>query len=396
MKYLRNVKIEKIRNKTCVLRLGLDIKDGELKNSLRVIKSIPTLKFLLKNDCKVVIISHRGRPQEGKEESEKRKVKREETLRSFVEIFEKLLKTKISFDDSFDFKKMSEKIKKLHSKSIVIVENIRLVKGEKDDNDKLGRELASLGNFYVNDDFSTSHRKNASLCAITKFTPSYVGLQFEEEIKNLDKVLKNQRKPVVLIVGGVKLSDKVGVIKNFLNKADYVLTGGGVSNTFFAAKEIPVGDSLIDKEMMKMAKTLLKSKKIILPQDVRIKGKSILDIGDKTIEEYKKIIEKAGTIIWGGPLGYFEDKKFAKGTFEIARAILKSKAFCVIGGGETTVAFLKATRGLTRTSRRTTRKTVSVSQRSVGVGQRLFLSTGGGAMLEYLAGKKLPALEALK
>jgi phosphoglycerate kinase len=176
-------------------------------------------------------------------------------------------------------------------------------------------------------------------------------------------------------LGGAKISDKIGVIKNFQKKADYFLIGGGMANTFLAAQELPVGDSLYEKEAAPIARKFLKSGKIILPTDTRVFKKQILDIGPKTVEKYSKIIKNAKTIVWNGPMGHIEDKRFRKGSEEIAKAILKNKGLVIIGGGET-AGLLKA--------------------KDSKLKANIFISTGGGAMLEYLAGKKLPGIEALK
>ena len=187
--------------------------------------------------------------------------------------------------------------------------------------------------------------------------------------------MKSPKKPLIVILGGAKISDKIGMVKNFLNRADYFLVGGGMANTFLAAQGLPVGDSLYDKNADLRGLIRGLTRKIVLPVDVVIYKRQILDIGPKTIEKYSKIIENAGTIIWNGPMGYIEDKKFRKGSEAIAKAIIKSKAFSVIGGGETASIF--------QNSKLKTQNS------------KLFLSTGGGAMLEYLAGKKLPGIEAL-
>ena len=235
--------------------------------------------------------------------------------------------------------------------------------------------MASLGDFYVNDAFGVSHRKAASISAITKFLPSYAGLLLEREIKNLSVALKKPKKPLVIILGGAKISGKLDLIDNFLKKADYFLAGGGIANTFIAAMGLPIGNSLYEKEMILFAKKLLKTGKIILPVDFNIRDGKILDIGPKTIKKYADVIKKSGTIIWNGPVGYIEDKQYVKGSKEIMKAILNSRAFSIVGGGETTSLFQNL--------------------KSKTQNPKLFLSTGGGAMLEYLAGEKLPGIEVL-
>jgi phosphoglycerate kinase len=216
-------------------------------------------------------------------------------------------------------------------------------------------------------------------------------LLLEKEIKNLSQVMKKPKKPLVIILGGAKISDKIGVIKNFLKKADYLLLGGGVANTFFAAQRLPIGKSLYEEQMIPTAKLLLRSRKIILPIDSVVQAKKILDIGPQTIKKYSQVIKKAKTIVWNGPMGYIENPKFAKGSKAISQAILKTRAFsaprpkgrgggprglAIIGGGETISIFPAACFKLHAS--------------------KLFISTGGGAMLEYLAGKKLPGIVVLQ
>ena len=203
---------------------------------------------------------------------------------------------------------------------------------------------------------------------------AYMGILIEEEIKNLSRVAKNQKKPFVVILGGAKVSDKIGVIKNFASKADYFLVGGGIANTLFKLNGLPIGDSLCDKNTdFKILAPKLR-RKIILPEDTIIYKRQILDIGPKTAKKYAEIIKKAKTIIWNGPMGMIEDKRFSKGSEAIVKAIFKSRAFAVIGGGET-IALLKTKNYKLKTN--------------------IFISTGGGAMLKYLAAEKLPGLKAL-
>ena len=275
----------------------------------------------------------------------------------------------------FDAKKIKKSVATA-SGSIFLLENLRFLPGEEKNDEKFAKQLASLGDLYINDAFAVSHRANASVEAITKFLPSYAGLLMEKEIENLNKAIKKPKKPFVIILGGAKISDKLGIIKNFKQKADKFLIGGGIANTFLVAEGLPIGNSIFEEKMVPEAKKLLKLPKIILPVDYAIENKKILDIGPQTVENYASIIKKAKTIIWNGPMGYFENPKFAKASKAIAEAVIKSKAFVVIGGGETT-AIIHNSKFIIHNS-------------------KLFISTGGGAMLEYLAGKKLPGIEALK
>ena len=392
MKFLSSLTEKDLRNKICLLRVDLNVleadrrgffnnRSGLTRIPFRIEAVLPTIKFLTGKGAKVVILSHRGRPKPAKQANPELRIKNLEfSLKPFAKILSSLLKKPVRF---MDFKIGKPDFQK--SGSVFLLENLRFFDGEEKNDEKFAKKLASLGDIYVNDAFSVCHRANASVAAIVKFLPSYAGLLLEKEIKNLDKAMKSPKKPLIVILGGAKVSDKIGMIKNFLNRADYFLVGGGMANTFLAAQGLPVGDSLYEEKMIPSARKFLKSKKIILPIDTAVYKREILDIGPKTIEKYSKIIENAGTIIWNGPMGYIEDKKFRKGSEAIAKAIIKNKAFSIIGGGETTAAFQAATQ---------INADINADKRRKN--QRLFLSTGGGAMLEYLAGKKLPGLKVLK
>ena len=374
MKFLSELKNKNLSNRICLLRVDFNINDADLRglrppkvtssaegglkrgftrNNIhpRILAVLPTIKFLIKRGAKVVILSHRGRPP--KVSSSKFQVS-SYTLRPFARILSKLLKKPVCFIDfrkGFNISKI-RKITTITRDSIFLLENLRFLPAEDKNDKKLAKQLASLATFYVNDAFSVSHRKNASVVAITKFLPSYAGLLLEKEIKNLSRIMKNPKKPLVIILGGVKVSDKIGVIKNFLkevkghcceatprrvkSKVNCFLTGGGVANTFLAAQGLPIGDSLYDKTADVRGLLRRYSRKIILPIDLVTENGKILDIGPETAKKYAEIIKNARTIIWNGPMGYIEDKRFTKGTKAIIKAIMKSRAFSVIGGGETT------------------------------------------------------------
>lgn len=400
MKFLSDLKQKDLFGKVCLLRIDLNIKDNELKsgdcrNNLRVQAILPTIKFLVKNGAKAVLLSHRGRPRL----SDKRQTtndKKKLSLKPFAGIFEKLLKEKVEFinlntgtSDVRSAKNLifgTSEVNK--SGKIFLLENLRFDKGEEGNGKKFARKLAKLGNLYVNDAFAVSHRRNASVCAITKFLPSYAGLLLEKEIKNLDNVLRSvqddSRRVFVVILGGAKISDKIGLIKNFINKADYFLIGGGIANTFLKAQGLPVGDSLYEKDKIDFANNFLKNthstssgqEKLILPVDYLVLNKQICDIGPRTEKLYSDIIKKAHKIIWNGPMGIIEKKESRKGSEAVVVAVMKSKAFAVVGGGETSSLFN--------------------NKRTAAENQRIFISTGGGAMLKYLAGEKLPGIMALK
>ncbi len=378
MNFLSSLKNKSLSNEICLLRTDFNIK--KINDNLRFVAILPTIEFLINKGAKVVILSHYGRPK--KEEIRKKKEKNF-SLRFTIDFLNKKLKKKISFLNFNNFEnsniiKFKNKIKKMPAGSIFLLENLRFLPGEEKNEIKLAKNLAALGTLYINDAFSVCHRQNASVVNITKFIPSYAGLLLEKEIKNLDKIYKLTRKGgLVIILGGIKISDKIGLIKNFKNKADYFLIGGGMANTMFVAQGLPIGNSFYESKMILFAKQLLKSNsgKIILPIDTVINNHNILDIGPQTIKKYSEIIKKAKTIIWNGPMGYIEDMKFLNGSKEIIKAITKSRAFSVIGGGETASVALKVK-----------------SQ----ISKNVFISTGGGAMIEYLTNKKLPGIEALK
>ena len=378
MKFLSSLNKKYLQNKICLLRVDLNIQNADLfKKNIhpRVSAVLPTIKFLIKNGVKVIILSHRGRPQMN---HELRIMNHEFTLKPFAKILSKLLNQKINFISAesingFDFQKIGEEVEKSKNGSVFLLENLRFWPDEEQNNLEFAEKLASLGDFYINDAFAVSHRKNASVAAIMRFLPGYAGLLLEKEIKNLSAVVKNPKRPMTVILGGAKISDKIGLIKNLYSQADYFLLGGALANTVFAAQGIPVGDSLCEKNIDVAGIMRRFGKKIFLPEDVVVEKRKILDIGPASVKKYKSIIGKSKTIVFNGPMGYIEKPKFAKATKEIIVALLKSRSQIIIGGGETT----------------------SVMPNIKSLRQNIFISTGGGAMLEYLSGKKLPGFAAL-
>lgn len=356
--YISPEVLKKFRGKTCLLRIDLNAKPGLEKKFLRVDAVLPTIRMLLKNGNRLIVLSHRGQPSRNPKLS----------LRPFLAILSKKLKQNIKFVSDF---RIPEKGR------VFLLENLRFWKGEEDDDVKFAKRLSSLGDFYVNDAFAVSHRKNASVHVVTRFLPSLGGLLLKKEIENLDSVLRKAKKPLVVVIGGAKVGDKLGVINNLWGKADYFLLGSGPAATFFVAEGLPVGESLVDRGSVSKIRRFIGSKKIVLPIDVKMEGKKILDVGEGTTRKYSTFIGKARTIVWNGPIGRFERKEFSNGTKAIWSYILKNKkARIVIGGGET-LASLRLLK-------------------SGKMPKKVFLSTGGGAMLEYLSGKKLPGIEALK
>ncbi len=334
MRFLSDLKKKDISGKTCVLRVDFNVES--IKDALRLEASLPSIKFLLKNGAKVLILSHRGRPKG---------VDPELSLKVFLPFLKKHLKKEIHFLDGLPAH--------LPMGEVFLMENLRFWPEEEADDADFAKHIAKLGDLYVNDAFAVCHRANASVTQLPKFLPAYVGLLLQKELATLSEVMKKPKKPLLLIFGGAKVEDKLPVIKFLLPKASKVLLGSSVINK---DDELP------------------KTDKILKPKDWIAEEGAAFDIGPITVAHYAEEIKKAKTIIWNGPVGKFEDPKYRRGSMEIAKAVAKSKAFTVIGGGETTQLIL-----------------------SLGLRTKIgFLSTGGGAMLEFLAGKKLPGIQALK
>jgi phosphoglycerate kinase len=289
---------------------------------------------------------------------------------------------------------VSAAVSQLKPGQVLLLENTRFHPGEKANDLEMAKGLASFADIFVNDAFGTAHRAHASNVGIAEFLPAVAGFLLEKEIKYLGEAIAQPDRPFVAILGGAKVSDKIGVIRNLLAKADIILIGGGMANTFFKAQGYPVGDSLVEDESLETARDLLKDgmEKLRLPVDIVIanafkadadyktinmgpipEGWRILDVGPKTIQNYGKVLAKASTVVWNGPMGVFEFPEFAKGTYKLAQAVADSSATSIIGGGDSVAA---------------------VNQSGL-VEQVTHISTGGGASLEMLEGKTLPGLAAL-
>ena len=368
--------VKKLENKKVIVRCDFDVPLGELKvksgklkvlDDTRLKACIPTINFLLeKNVEQIILIGHMGRPGG--------KVVKKLSFRPVVKYLAQELKQEIGFVeiDRYISKEMQDSLEKIDSK-IVVLENLRFSDREQKNCKKFAKNLASLGDIYINEAFAVSHRSTSSVDVIQNYLPSYAGLHLEKEIKNL--TLKKV-KPLTVIIGGAKIETKLPIIQNFLKKADTILIGGGVANTFLKVQGMDIKKSLVDDNYLKDAKRILKSKgNVYLPGDFVWQKNKILDIGKETIKEYSDIIKKSKVIVWNGPMGYLEDKKFAKGTKKILEAIFNNKkAQVVIGGGDTLTIIKKQ---LTKDNK------------------NIFISTGGGAMLDFLAGKKLPGLKKI-
>jgi 3-phosphoglycerate kinase len=368
---------------------NISVKNGKVLDDFRIQRVLPTIQFLRdKKAKKIILISHLGQPDT------KDKDKLEFSLAPVANHLEKLIGRNVYFTATLIGKELKEEIENLPDGSVVFLENIRFYKEEYENDKNFAKELAKMADIFINEAFSVCHRKAASLCAITEFLPSFAGILFEKELINLNEVLKKPQHPLVVILGGVKIKDKISVIEKFRDKADYILLGGVMANTFLRANGFVIGKSLYDKDVLAQAKNLHTGKtELVLPGDFVVLDKNnqkqvkelgkiteddkILDIGPITSDTFSKIISKAKTVFFNGPMGKFEDEGFSHGTNEIINAIIKNKtAFSVIGGGET-IASLK------------------ISNSKFQIPDSIFLSTGGGAMLKYLAGESLPGLLAL-
>ena len=373
-------------NREVLIRVDFNVplnKKGQILDDHKIKSALPTIEYLIKKNAMVILMSHLGRP--------KGKVDNKLRMDVVAERLEKLLKKRIFKLDDCIGAPVEDFIDTLFPGEVVLLENLRFYDAEKKNGKFFAQGLASPCQIYVNDAFGTSHRSHASVDAITNYLPGCAGFLVEAEIEKMGPVLKNPKKPFVAIMGGVKVSDKIEVIKNLLKKVDKLLIGGAMMFTFLKAQGIDVDKSLVEEDKIQVAKELLKNKKIVLPIDCVVGNKFKtgaiakevdihdiegfgLDIGSKTIKLYNYILKSAKTIVWNGPMGKFEWPGFAKGTDEIARTMAKSKAVTIIGGGDSAeaVADLKLEKKMTH------------------------VSTGGGAALEFFSGKKLPALVALE
>jgi 3-phosphoglycerate kinase len=373
IKYVSSAKPDALKG-TALLRLDFNTKDD-----WRMKAVLPTIKFLLKRSQKIVIVSHRGRPQGVKfDRGMPYGFQRDLSLRKDAGSLSKMLGgRKVTFIEHFRFEEIKEQVRRAPKGSVILLENLRFLKGEEDNDPHFAKTLASLADFYVNDAFAVSHRANASVVRITQFLPSYAGFEMEREIKSLSKAIVAPKHPVVLVLGGAKAADKLGVIGYFKRKADWFLLGGGSANTLLSIGGMDVRRSMKDNDKKDIValKEIAKYKSVVLPEDFVWHDSMILDVGPKTVAAFSKKIASARTIIWSGPLGLIEKKAYAKASIAVARAIGRNRrAFSVSGGGET-VMFLKKYNLDKKFS---------------------FISTGGGAMVDFLAGKKLPGIEALK
>ena len=366
---------------------NVPIKDGAIGDDTRIRAAIPTVQYLLEHGASVILCSHLGRP--------KGEVMPEYSLRPVATHLSKLLDRPVAFAEDCVGPVAEQAASALKPGGILLLENTRFHAGETKNDAEMSKQLAALADIYVNDAFGSAHRAHASTEGVAHYLPAVAGFLMENEIRYLGQAIDNPTHPFIAILGGAKISDKIGLIKNLLNKADQVLIGGGMANTFFKAQGYPVGDSLVEEEALETARGLLAQggNRLRLPVDVVIgdrfeadadrqvmsmgpvpAGWRILDIGPNTLNNFSKLIADAGTIVWNGPMGVFEFPRFAEGTFGLAKAVAESKATSIIGGGDSVAA---------------------VQQTGVA-GRITHISTGGGASLEMLEGIILPGLAALQ
>ena len=377
-----------VQGKRVLVRVDFNvpIHDGVVADDTRIRAALPTIRYLLEQNAAVILCSHLGRPKSGPEPAF--------SMKPTAERLSRLIAKPVSFAEDCIGPTAELAVQELRPGDILVLENTRFHSGEKTNDPEMAAQLAALADIYVNDAFGSAHRAHASTEGVAKYLPSVGGFLMEKEIEYLGNAISDPKKPFIAILGGAKVSDKIGVIHNLLNKADVVLIGGGMANTFFKAQGYPTGDSLVEDEVLEIAREILQTagKRLRLPVDVIVadsfsneaesrvmgmgpipEGWRILDIGPETVASYAKVIHEAAMVVWNGPMGVFEFSNFSVGTFSIAEVLAASNAITIIGGGDSVAAINQS-----------------------GLSDRVtHMSTGGGASLEMLEGKILPGLAAL-
>ncbi len=381
-----------VQGKRVLVRVDFNVpvdENRKVTDDTRIRAALPTIKYLTGKGAKVILVSHFGRP--------KGQVNDKYRLDPVVGRLSELLGQPVAKTGDCIGPEVQDAVGKLQPGDVLLLENVRFYPGEEKNDEGLAKDLASLADLYVNDAFGAAHRAHASTAGVAKFLPAVAGFLMQKEIEIMGKALKDPERPFVAIIGGAKVSDKIGVIENLLGKVNSLIIGGGMANTFLKAQGYEVGKSLIEAEKVELAGSLINQAKergvrLLLPVDV-IAAEAFsadaahkvvdvnaipaewmaLDIGPKTSEQYAGTVKAAKTIVWNGPMGVFELEAFAKGTEAVAKALAESGAITIVGGGDSVAAVEK-----------------------VGVADKMtHISTGGGASLEFLEGKALPGVEAL-
>ena len=384
----KTVKDIDLKGKRVLMRVDFNVpmQDGKVTDDKRIRASLPTIKYVLDQGAALILMSHLGRPKSASDS--------EFSLRPVAELLASLLDIPVKMAPDFVGSEVETMVKELQPGEVLMLENTRFHPGEEKNDLELAKQMSVLGEVYVNDAFGSAHRAHASTEGVARFLPAVSGFLMEQELEYLGRAVANPEHPYVAILGGAKISDKIDVVETLLSKADKLIIGGGMANTFLAAQGLNMQDSLVESTSLETAKSILakSAEKLILPVDAVIADKfeaeantqvvdvdkipagwRMLDVGPKTLELYKGALNGAKLIVWNGPVGVFEMPKFAEGTFALARMLAESGATTVIGGGDSASAVKKA-----------------------GVAKQMtHVSTGGGASLEFLEGKELPGVAAL-
>jgi phosphoglycerate kinase len=376
-----------VKGKKVLVRVDFNvpIADGKVGDDSRIRAALPTIQYLLDQGAAVLLCSHLGRPKG---------VDPVFSMKPVAQHLGTLIDAPVAFAEDCVGEPAATAAAVLQPGQVLVLENTRFHDGEKKNDPEMAKQMAALADLYVNDAFGSAHRAHASTVGVTDYLPAAAGFLLEKEIKYLGNAIADPERPFVTILGGAKVSDKIGVIENLLDKSDRILIGGGMANTFFKAQGYEMADSLVEEDAIETAKSLLEKagEKLLLPVDMVIAdafaadathqvvdvgdvpaGWRVLDIGPRTVDAFGAVIARAGTVVWNGPMGVFEFEKFAKGTFAVAKAVAESGTTSIIGGGDS----------------------ISAINKSGLQDQITHISTGGGASLEMLEGKMLPGLAAL-